>query len=120
MSIQIQKSKDKGIDFFAVIEDIKMDENDTWNSANKVIERVSKYSKIRMDKKVTKNKEQRSSMVNCDKQRMMQVLLGLQSNALKFTQEGSVQVHLKIIEVSGREYLQVSVIDSGIGIEPQD
>ena len=51
---------------------------------------------------------------------MMQVLLGLQSNALKFTQKGSVQVHVKIIEVKKRNYLQISVIDTGIGIKKED
>ena len=46
-----------------------------------------------------------SSIVNCDEQRVMQVLLGLQSNALKFTKQGSVQVHIKIIEVARVKYL---------------
>ena len=50
----------------------------------------------------------------------MQVLLGLQSNALKFTKEGSVSIHLKIIEVADQRYLQISVIDTGVGIDDKD
>ena len=50
----------------------------------------------------------------------MQVLLGLQSNALKFTKYGSVSVHLKIIEVARKKYLQISVIDTGVGIDSKD
>ena len=50
----------------------------------------------------------------------MQVLLGLQSNALKFTKEGSVSIHLKIIQIEQQNYLQISVIDTGVGIEQKD
>ena len=51
---------------------------------------------------------------------MMQVLLGLQSNALKFTLQGSVKIVVQIIEVDKVRYLQVSVIDTGLGIEYKD
>ena len=36
--------------------------------------------------------------MNCDEQRIMQVLLGLQSNALKFTRHGRIKIYVKIIE----------------------
>jgi len=42
----------------------------------------------------------------------MQVLLGLQSNALKFTEKGSVSIR---VEIAG-EFLRIAVIDTGIGI----
>ena len=38
-----------------------------------------------------------SPIISCDEHRIMQVLLGLQSNALKFTQEGEVQTLVEII-----------------------
>ena len=47
----------------------------------------------------------------------MQVLLGLQANALKFTQKGRVQTDIEILtEADGEKYLKISVIDTGIGI----
>jgi signal transduction histidine kinase len=46
----------------------------------------------------------------------MQVLLCLQSNALKFTKDGEVEI---IVEVED-EYLNVSVRDSGIGISEEN
>lgn len=57
-----------------------------------------------------------SPVINTDESRVKQVLLGLQSNALKFTREGFVRIHVKIFEKSNHRYLQLSVIDSGIGI----
>ena len=52
----------------------------------------------------------------CDENRVMQVLLGLQSNALKFTEKGKVHIKVEII----KGYLTISVIDTGIGIPKKD
>ena len=46
----------------------------------------------------------------------MQVLLSIQSNALKFTEKGKVEIQIKIILEDGEKYLKISVIDSGVGI----
>jgi len=45
------------------------------------------------------------------------VLLNLQSNALKFTEKGKVEIRVSIID---GEFLEVKVIDSGIGIKQED
>jgi two-component system aerobic respiration control sensor histidine kinase ArcB len=52
----------------------------------------------------------------------MQVLLGIQANALKFTQRGKVLTTIEIDAQDKDKYLKISVIDSGIGIpvENQD
>ncbi len=58
--------------------------------------------------------------VKGDNFRLSQVLNNLISNAIKFTQEGSVKLRIEMIENQGRSYVtQFSVIDSGIGI-PED
>ena len=44
------------------------------------------------------------------------MLLGLQSNALKFTEQGFVKIVAEIIMKDGSQYLKISVIDSGVGI----
>lgn len=64
-----------------------------------------------------------SPIIRSDESRIMQVLLGLLSNALKFTVQGSVKVIARIIKdqeshSSPRydEKLEISVEDTGIGI----
>ena len=39
-----------------------------------------------------------SPIILSDKQRIMQVLLGLQSNALKFTETGKVEINIQIVQ----------------------
>ena len=41
-----------------------------------------------------------SPVIKSDEQRIMQVLLGLQSNAIKFTRKGKLKIHVSINEVS--------------------
>ena len=56
-------------------------------------------------------------MICCDEHRIMQVLLGLQTNALKFTKKGRVQTNVEIItSEDSQKFLKISVIDTGIGI----
>ena len=56
-----------------------------------------------------------------DQGRIKQVLLNLISNSLKFTERGgSITVEISQITKSYDEYLQFSVIDTGIGIPDED
>ena len=41
-----------------------------------------------------------SPIIKSDEQRIMQVLLGLQSNALKFTRQGRVKIYVSLIETN--------------------
>jgi nitrogen-specific signal transduction histidine kinase len=55
-----------------------------------------------------------SGSVFCgDPQRIMQILLNLGGNAVKFTQQGKVKIRMK----SGKNSLRFTVSDTGIGIE---
>ncbi len=51
-----------------------------------------------------------------DKQRLMQLLLNLVANALKFTEQGSVVVTADACVRGGRSGVQFSVVDTGIGL----
>jgi PAS domain S-box-containing protein len=52
-----------------------------------------------------------------DKTRLTQILLNLVGNAVKFTDEGSVTVDLKVIEQSAKDVrIRFAVTDTGIGI----
>jgi signal transduction histidine kinase len=46
--------------------------------------------------------------------------LGLQSNALKFTKEGKIEIQVEIIYKDLEEYLQIQVIDTGVGLPYKD
>ena len=84
-----------------------------------------------------------SYQVYSDQQRFMQVILNLQSNAIKFTMRGSVTIKVTLLEglntissndeekdaavgffnvnkKSESKYLRVQVIDTGIGIKKED
>lgn len=52
-------------------------------------------------------------MIKSDEQRIMQIILNLMSNAIKFTVEGFVKVH---VMRKDEDFLLISVSDSGIGI----
>lgn len=54
-----------------------------------------------------------------DETRLRQVLLNLIGNAIKFTKQGSVTLHLGTRE-NEQPHLVIKVVDTGIGIKPQD
>ncbi|MCU4154873.1 PAS domain S-box protein [Carboxylicivirga sp. A043] len=51
-------------------------------------------------------------IINCDEAKLRQILTNLINNAVKFTQNGTIEVSYKVID----SMLQISVKDSGIGI----
>ena len=55
-----------------------------------------------------------------DALRIRQVLLKLAENAVKFTEQGSVELSVQVCQVQGRSVLQFEVRDTGIGIGADD
>ena len=47
----------------------------------------------------------------------MQILLNIQSNALKFTEKGHVTIKVGVCQKPFADFLEVEVVDSGIGIK---
>ena len=64
---------------------------------------VSEYLKI--NEKEEETSDLTSPLIETDKNRVMQVLLCLYSNALKFTQNGSVSINVEIVNVNQKSYL---------------
>lgn len=59
--------------------------------------------------------------VNGDPGRLLQVLINLISNAVKFTEQGSITITAKPhLSPEGKAEVMVSVIDTGIGIAPEN
>lgn len=80
---------------------------------------MEKEVEVRVDAKV------QPSLASMDKERIVQVLVNLLSNALKFSGQGSeiiIEIDQDKVSVSGMEHdaYRVSVIDQGEGIEPGD
>ena len=78
MSIQRLNAQNKGLDFEVEYENILQDNS---------FERIGYFSPL----------------INCDEQRIMQVLLGLQANALKFTSDGKVKIYVRIVKSNLRD-----------------
>jgi signal transduction histidine kinase/CheY-like chemotaxis protein/HPt (histidine-containing phosphotransfer) domain-containing protein len=57
-------------------------------------------------------------LIFTDSSRFRQILLNLVGNSIKFTQEGGVVILSRIEHEDGHDFLYVDVIDTGIGITP--
>lgn len=58
--------------------------------------------------------------IHADAGRMAQVLRNLVSNAIKFTAQGSVEVHASYLPADKNPQLKISITDSGIGLSRRD
>jgi signal transduction histidine kinase/CheY-like chemotaxis protein len=57
--------------------------------------------------------------IHADLTRVRQVLFNLLSNAAKFTQHGRVRLEVVPLRLSGREWVEFAVADTGIGLTPE-
>ena len=61
------------------------------------------------------------TFVIADQTRLLQILSNLTSNAIKFTENGTVQIESSLISKRGKfNRIRIAVKDSGIGISPQN
>lgn len=58
--------------------------------------------------------------LNTDKKFFKQIIVNLLENGIKYTTEGSVKVTEKINSDSDSSYVEISVVDTGIGIKEED
>ncbi len=87
---------------------------------SEVVQTISFYSRVkRIDIEYDIDKDVPESLLG-DPTRLKQLLLNFGSNAVKFTEEGSVSIHVSLLEKSGDEFtIKFSVKDTGLGI-PED
>ena len=78
MNFQKLIAENKGINLFATFKNISQTHSDNI-IINDLIQREPLVH---------------SPIIRCDRQRIMQVLLGLQSNALKHTETGSIEIEV--------------------------
>ncbi|GEP97999.1 ATP-binding protein [Chitinophaga cymbidii] len=56
-----------------------------------------------------------------DSLRLTQILLNLIGNAIKFTEEGDIEIHCTIVEMTATQVkVQIRITDTGIGIAPEN
>jgi len=58
--------------------------------------------------------------IQSDPTRIKQILINLVGNAIKFTRKGSVKVVCRMEESAGKPVLVFEVLDTGIGMSPED
>jgi PAS domain S-box-containing protein len=61
-----------------------------------------------------------SVRVETDRRILSQILINLANNAIKYTDNGEVQIELGTQRSNGQRLALIDVIDSGIGIRPED
>ncbi|HVK61267.1 MAG TPA: response regulator, partial [Bdellovibrionales bacterium] len=54
--------------------------------------------------------------VCADPTRLRQILTNVIGNALKFTSEGGISIHGEVVPRDGREFIRISIKDTGIGL----
>ena len=55
-----------------------------------------------------------------DRRALSQILINLTNNAIKFTEQGGIVVHVRLIGAAGKALLSFSVEDTGPGIRPEE
>jgi PAS domain S-box-containing protein len=58
--------------------------------------------------------------IDTDLRSLKQIVLNLANNAIKFTDKGGVRLALHRLTRDGRNYVEISIADTGIGIRPED
>ena len=85
---------------------------------------VKTYKTLAQEKNIklkTETSDTIPDIVITDRRRMMQIIVNLLRNAIKFTPEGSITIKSEVMEQRGTALkLKVSVIDTGVGIEAND
>lgn len=83
---------------------------------NKLLQPKTKQKGIQLFLKVEKDIP---SLVMSDATRLFQILLNLTGNAVKFTHQGQVSIHVKTISQSETHCkIHFEVMDTGVGIQP--
>jgi PAS domain S-box-containing protein len=59
-------------------------------------------------------------IIRTDRRSLTQILINLTNNAIKFTDKGSVRIELSGRRSNGNALAEIAVVDSGIGIRPED
>ena len=106
------------------IESSKMEITDMKYNFKKEIENLARINSIRLDNKPIEFTlylaDDIPFEVIGDKVHVKEVINNLVSNAIKYTEKGSINISVKCKNVGNVSHLEISVKDTGIGIKPED
>ena len=69
---------------------------------------------------LTCNTVQETLMLDTDESLLREIITNLVNNGIKYSEKGSVQVTLNTVSLHGIQYVQIKVMDTGIGIAEED
>lgn len=103
----------------------KMRLSPTTFEINSLLDEIVKTYKTLSDDKAIEIRVEKAGSVPekiiTDRRRLMQVIVNLLRNAIKFTPKGSITIKTEVEKQKGSALkLKFSVIDTGVGIEPND
>jgi signal transduction histidine kinase/CheY-like chemotaxis protein len=105
------------------IEAGKMEMSPHWTAPHQVLVDVHNLLNFRaQDRAIQFNIELDGKLpeqVFTDDVRLRQIITNLAGNAIKFTEKGSVTIRAGLIERNGVPKLRVAVVDTGIGMSPE-
>ncbi|HJH29927.1 MAG TPA: hypothetical protein C5S51_09595 [Methanosarcinaceae archaeon] len=82
-----------------------------------VVKEASSLIKTDLDEKgLTLTADVPDITIDTDRRRLLQCIINLLSNAMKFTEKGSITIEAKTIN----DIIDISIIDTGIGIKEED
>ena len=100
------------------IESMKIDRNINLYSIKEIVDEVVDVLSIKADMKnldLNISIKEDLPMLECNKDRIKQLLINLVDNGIKYTEEGSVTIECS--QSRDNEYIKIKVWDTGIGID---
>lgn len=112
MALQYTRLNSESTDF--VIRNVKLD--------TVIREAVHKYARLFIHKKIGLNYKETGQTVLTDEKWLAFVIEQLLSNAIKYTQKGSISIYMDGIQEDGKETVRPCLVieDTGIGIRAED
>lgn len=107
--LEFSKLENSKITIEAIPFDLKRNIEEVANSAKNLVQNKPISVHVNHDEKI-------NSLIVSDPFRIKQILYNLVTNACKFTKEGSITIKSRLRSVKEKNYIEITVIDTGVGI----
>ncbi|RSC92500.1 hybrid sensor histidine kinase/response regulator [Tenacibaculum singaporense] len=108
--LEFSKLENSKITIEAIPFDLKRNIEEVADSAKNLVQNKPISVEVKHDEKI-------NSLIISDPFRIKQILYNLVTNACKFTKEGSIIIKSKLRSVKEQSYIEIIVIDTGVGID---